>query len=98
MAPPPETIEQVSKRVPTTNSGKPKSTPAKVTNQDDEAVVPTEMSRKKRKKKDGPPKGSEPLPDHGQSARRDISQSPETQLKRVRKKAKKVPPEPATGR
>ena len=95
-----ETTERTksSTRVPTITSVKPKSHTAKVTHQDDEAVVPTEMSRKNRKKKDGPPKGKELLPDHEKSARRDISPSPETQVKRVRKRAKKVTPQPATGR
>ncbi|KAI9463649.1 hypothetical protein BJY52DRAFT_1252889 [Lactarius psammicola] len=83
-------------QVPTTNSGKHKSNTARVIHQDDEAIVPPETSRKKGKKKDVPLKGREPLPDHGMSGRRDISPSPETQVKRVRKKAKKAASEPAT--
>ncbi len=85
-------------QVPTTNSGKPKSDIARVTHQDDEAIVPPETSRKRGKKKDGLPKGKEPLLDHGISGRGDISPSPETQVKRVRKKAKKAASEPATSR
>jgi hypothetical protein len=86
-----------STQVPTT-SGKSKSNTA-VTHQDDETVVHPETSRKKgKKKKDDPSKGTEPLPDNGKSARRDISPSSETQVKRVRKRSKKVSPKPATGR
>ena len=82
-------------QVPTT-SGKSKSNTTKVTHQDDEYP---ETSRKKgKKKKDDPSKESEPLPDHGMSARRNISPLPETQVKRVRKRPKEVVPEPATGR
>lgn len=55
--------------------------------------MPPETSRKRGKKKDGPTKGRELLPDHGCG---DTSLLPEAQVKRVRKKAKKVPPEPAT--
>lgn len=95
-----ETTERTksSTQVPKSTAVKPKSDTAKVTRQDDEAIVPTKMSRKNRKKKNGPPKGKELLPDHAKSARRDISPSPETQVKRVQKKAKKAAPESATGR
>jgi hypothetical protein len=83
-----------STQVPTT-SGKPKSNPARFAHQDDETVVHPETSRKKgKKKKDGPSKETEPLPDRGKSAH--ISPSPETQVKRVRKKSKKVSPKPPT--
>lgn len=100
LAPLSETTEQPNFfiQVPTT-SRKPKSNTTKVTHQDDELIVHPETSRKKgKKKKDDPSKESEPLPDHGKSARRNISPSSETQVKRVRKRPKKVAPEPATGR
>ncbi|KAH9002106.1 hypothetical protein EDB86DRAFT_364833 [Lactarius hatsudake] len=77
-----------STQVPTTNSGKHKSNVVRATHQDDgEAVVPPETSRKRGKKKDDPLKG---IPDQGKSGRGDISPAPETQVKRVRKKAKNV--------
>ncbi|KAH9176300.1 hypothetical protein EDB89DRAFT_2065658 [Lactarius sanguifluus] len=51
-----------SPRVPTTNSGKLKSNVVRATHQDEgEAVVPPETSRKRGKKKDDPPKGRESL-------------------------------------
>ncbi|KAH9061262.1 hypothetical protein EDB87DRAFT_1610849 [Lactarius vividus] len=85
-----------STQAPTTNTGKPKSNVVRATHQDDgEAVVSPETSRKRGKKKDDPLQGREPLPDQGRSGRGDISPAPETQVKRVRKKAKKVALEPA---
>ena len=86
--------------VPTSKSGKPKPNTTRVTHQDDEAFVPQEMSRKRGKKKDDSLKGREPSLDHRKSDREDVSPSPETQVKRVRKrkKTKKAAPEPPTGR
>jgi hypothetical protein len=87
-----------STQVPTPISGKPKPNTTRVTHQDDEAIMRLEMSSNKGKKKDGPPKERESLPDHGKSNRGDIGPSTETQGKRKRKKTKQVAPEPAAGR
>jgi len=69
-------------------SGESKSNTDKLARQDDEAIVAPEMSRKRRKKKDGPPK---------ESGFGDASSPPEAQVNRVRKKAKKVVPKRPTG-